>query len=421
MKNMNSENISNLLEKQREHLSRREFIQKTSAGAIGASLAMCGWWDAVAQEFKEDESLPKEESFTAKDMKYRILGRTELKVSEISFGAIQIHNTGLAPLNRAFELGVNYIDTASGYGRGNSERTLSEFLKEHRKDVIVATKWSGLLGYKKEEPHITTTKEELIKSTEDSLSRMQTDVIDVIQIHGAKMAEQVNAPVVQEAFDELKKAGKVRFLGVTTHTNQHKVINAAVKSGAYDVVLVAYNFMSPKNHKEALDNAKKANVGVVIMKAVKALRPLAKSTTPKSVLFQGALKWILEHDSVSNIIPTMASVQEVEEDIVAVSKKMSYGQRRALQFYAQAIDRDYCRMCGTCTENCPRGVEVTDILRYRTYYVADGDTAGATSLYRSLTKDQTVANCDKCGVCNDACPYHLDVVEKLYQAHAMMA
>ena len=421
MKKLNSENISNLLKKHRENLSRREFIQKTSASAVGIGLAMGGWWDAVAQEFKEDESLPEEEAFTAKDMKYRVLGRTGLKVSEISFGAIQLHNTGIAPLNRAFELGVNYIDTASSYGGGNSERTLSEFLKEHRKDVILATKWSGLLGYKKETPHITTTKEELIKSTEDSLSRMQTDVIDVIQIHGANTAEQVNAPVVQEAFEELKKAGKVRFLGVSIHTNQHNVVNAAVESGAYDVVLVAYNFMSPKNHKEALDNAKKANIGVVIMKAVKALRPLAKTTTPKSVLFQGALKWVLEHDSVSNIIPTMANIQEVEEDIVVVGKKMSYGERRALEFYAQAIDQDYCRMCGTCTDNCPRGIEVTDILRYRTYYVADGDTAGATSLYRDLATDQTVANCDKCGICNDACPYHLNVVEKLHQAHAMMA
>jgi len=421
MKNRNSENISNLLKKHKENLSRREFIKTTSAGAIGIGITVGGWWDAVAQEFKEDESLKKEEAFTAQDMKYRVLGRTGMNVAEISFGAIQLHNTGIAPLNRAFELGVNYIDTASGYGGGNSERLLSEFLKEHRKDVILATKWSGLLGYRKEEPHITTTKEELIKSTEDSLSRMQTDVIDVIQIHGASTAEQVNAPVVLEAFEELKKAGKVRFLGVSTHTNQNDVVNAAVESGAYDVVLVAYNFMSPRNHKEALDNAKKANVGVVIMKAVKALSPLAKTTTPKSVLFQGALKWVLEHDSVSNIIPTMANIQEVEEDIFVVGKKMSYGQRRALELYAQAIDRDYCRMCGTCTQNCPRGVEVTDILRYRTYYVADGDTAGATTLYRSLAVEQTVANCNKCGICNDACPYHLNVVEKLHQAHVMMA
>jgi hypothetical protein len=101
-------------------MNRREFIKTSSAAAVAAGIAPNALSNVVSAE----------KAPTSGGMKYRTLGKTGLKVSEMSFGAIQIHNTGHAPLYRAFELDVNYIDTASGYGRGKSEETLSEFLKE---------------------------------------------------------------------------------------------------------------------------------------------------------------------------------------------------------------------------------------------------------------------------------------------------
>ncbi len=355
-------------------------------------------------------------------MKYRTLGKTGLEVSEMSFGAIQIHNTGLAPLQRAFELGVNYIDTASGYGGGNSERKLSEFLKDHRNEVYVATKWSGHFRYDAEkEPHISTTKKDLIKTTEESLSRMKIDTIDVIQMHGMSRPEQVESPVALEAFEELKKAGKVRFLGVTTHSNEATVINKAIEMGYFDVVLTVYNFMSPKELAKAIANAKKANVGIVVMKALKPLTKLAEHAEHDEEIYKASLRWVLADKNVTNIIPTMRTVEQVEQDVSVVGTKVSYNEMNRLQEYAQVLDKDYCRMCGTCSGACPQGIATDDIIRYASYYEDYGDRDRAVALYRELDSNRTVVNCTNCGMCNAACPYNLDVVGKLERAHSLLA
>lgn len=390
-------------------MSRRQFLKGVSASALGLHLL-------------SNISLAEEAPQKSTGMKYRVLGRTGLKVSEISFGAIQIHNTGLAPLYRAFELGVNYIDTASGYGGGNSERLLSEFLKDHRNEVYIATKWSGHLRYDAEkEPHITTTKEDLIKTTEESLSRMKIDTIDVIQLHGMSNIEQLEAPVILEAFDELKKAGKVRFLGVTTHSNVDAIVNHAVKLGYYDVVLVAYSFMSPKEVSKAIENAKNANVGVVVMKALMPLNELAKHAANKDEIYKASLKWVLANNNVSNIIPTMRTVEEVEQDVSVAGVNLSYGDMLLLEQYAEMIDRDYCRMCGSCSKVCPQGVATNDIIRYGVYYTNYGDKDRAIELYHQLSFNETAANCIDCGRCNRACPYGLNVLDKIKQIHELLS
>ena len=394
-------------------MNRRDFIKKTSAAAIAAGVVSHGI---------SSNAFAQEEKTASNGMKYRTLGRTGLKVSEISFGAIQVQNTGLAPLQRAFEMGVNYIDTAYSYGGGNSERKLSEFLKDHRKEVYVATKWSGRVKYdSKKQPHITTTKEDLIKTCEESLSRMKIETIDVIQMHGMSRPEQVAYPVVLEAFEELKKAGKVRFLGVTTHSNEAAVINKAVEMGYFDVVLTVYNFMSPKQLTQAIAKAHKANMGIVIMKALKPLKALAKQADNAGDVYKASLKWVLANKNVTNIIPTMRSIQEVEQDISAVGKQVSYREMNKLEEYAQALNGDYCRMCGICSEACPQGVATDDIIRYASYYKDYGDKDRAVALYQSLDTKQTVANCTSCGQCTAACPYSLDIIGKIQQAHAMLA
>ena len=395
-------------------MDRREFIKRSSATAVAAGMASHALSGAIFAE----------EATASAGMKYRTLGRTGFKVSEISFGAIQLHNTGVAPLYRSFELGVNYIDTASGYGRGNSERLLSDFLKEHRNEVYVATKWSGHFRYDDEkEPHITTTKEELIKTCEESLSRMNIDTVDVIQMHGMNRPEQVEYPAVLEAFEELKKAGKARFLGVSTHSNEATVINKAVELGYFDVVLTAYNFMSASDRQlpKAIANAKKADVGIVVMKALKPLKDFANHADHPDEIYKASLKWVLADKNVTNIIPTMRTVEEVEQDVSIAGVQLSYNDMRQLEEYAQLLDADCCRMCGTCSRACPRGVATDDIIRYASYHTGYGDRDRAIELYRALPSKQTVVNCNDCGDCNSACPYNLDVVGKLKRAHALLA
>jgi len=234
-------------------------------------------------------------------------------------------------------------------------------------------------------------------------------------------SEQLEAPVIQEAFEELKKAGKVRFLGVSTHSNEVTIIDTAVKLGYYDVVLTVYNFMSPKELTKSIESANKANVGIVIMKSLMPLSELAKFATDKAEIYKASLKWVLANPNVTNIIPTMRTVEEVNQDVSIVGTKVSYNNMRNLGEYAQALDKEYCRLCGNCSGACPQGVATNDIIRYGVYYAGYGDRDRAIELYRELDTKQTVANCNGCGACSSACPYGLDVVGKITRVHALLA
>lgn len=397
-----------------DRLSRREFLKMTSLGTLGAGVFLSAFEGLGLSDEKGQKV----------EMEHRTLGKTGLKVSVIGFGGSRLHTAGLAPLYKAFEMGVNYIDTAPSYGKGASEQTLSEFLKEHRDEVILATKWH--VGYNAKQGRYTTTKQDLIKSFEGSMSRMKVDMIDIIQIHGAGHPEQVAYDDLFEAFDELKQAGKVRFNGFTTHSNQDKVIKAAIEAGKFDVALVAYNFMMEAHPKgkdldKALKAAREAGLGIVNMKAIAPMKGLLKQALNPGAVAQACLRWVLSKDYTCNSVPSMNTIEEVEQDIAAVSKKLSYRESEALDRFAALIDKDYCRMCGTCTESCPEGVAVSEIMRYRMYYEWYGYRDYAASLYRELPISQTFAGCTKCGKCTQSCPYGLAVLDRLEAAHSMLA
>jgi predicted aldo/keto reductase-like oxidoreductase len=347
------------------------------------------------------------------NMKYRTLGRTGLKVSEISFGAIAVQDTGIAPLAHAVGSGVNYIDTAECYGGGNSERTLAEFLKNRRKDVILATKWHT---------NGKASKESLIQSFNGSLSRMGVEDVDIIQIHGADNVEQVGCPGVHEAFQELKKQGKVRFLGVTTHTNQETVIREAVRLGTYDMVLVAYNFLMPESMGEAIAEAGNAGVGIVAMKVAAAARePKAKELFKNENIVQASLKWALKNQNVHTIIVTMSNAKQAEEDIAVAGESLTANEENLLSRYAQAATGGYCRLCGKCDMACPRGVKASSIMRSHLYWQGYGNKNLANSLYNTLSASENGGVCDGCGICRQACPYGLAVAERVKEVHTRFA
>lgn len=390
-------------------LTRREFLKKASMGVLGAGFL------SAFDSFAASKS-------GGTQMKYRILGRTGLKVSAIGFGSNRVHNSGLAPLYKAFEMGVNYIDTAPSYGRGKSESTLSEFLKDHRDEVILATKWH--VRFDPKTGNYKTDKEDLIGSLEESLKRLKVEMVDIIQVHGAARAEQVRYDELFEAFDRLKRDGKVRFLGFTTHTNQDEVINAALKTDKFDVTLAAYNFMMKVHEKakaieKALRAAKEAGLGVINMKAIAPMKGVLRYASDPKVMVQASIRWVLAQSYTSMSVIGMSNAQEVEQDLGALSEKLSKAQERGLEHIASALSHQYCRMCGTCERNCPQGIAIVDIMRFRMYHRWYGDK-DASLLYAELPPSQRFDNCTECGRCTEACPHGLAVLEMIRDAHSTL-
>jgi len=169
--------------------------------------------------------------------RYRALGSTGIQMSDISFGGASIGDD--AVVARAVERGVNYFDTSPDYSQTGSEQTIGKALRPHRNKIFIASKFCTGEGHLPKDTPVA----DIMQAVEGSLKRLQTDYLDVCIIHECNSVDRLMAPTFHEAFDRLKQQGKVRFLGVSSHTpNLEQVMRTAVDSGRFQMMLVAYNF-----------------------------------------------------------------------------------------------------------------------------------------------------------------------------------
>ncbi len=209
-------------------------------------------------------------------MKYRTFGRLGWQVSEIGFGAWAIggaawgkqdDNESVRALHKALDLGCNFIDTAQGYGDGHSERIIGRVLKERTgQRVYVATKipprpgaWPPTLYDKIEE---RLPAKYLREGVEISLKNLQTDCLDLLQIHTWTRAWNRN-PVALEALKQLQKEGKLRGIGISTPEQDQNSLIDLMRGGCLDFVQVIYNIFEQEPAAEFLPVAAENNVGVI--------------------------------------------------------------------------------------------------------------------------------------------------------------
>ena len=208
-------------------------------------------------------------------MKYRTLGRTQLLVSELGFGALEIGRNwpywrkqsqdfqrpseaeAVRVLEAAVDLGINFFDTAPAYFK--SEEILGRAFKGKRDKVIIATKCGE--WFDGENSVYNYSASETTKFIENSLRLLQTDRIDLLQIHSAS-ADTVRSGETLSAMKKAREEGKVRFLGIST--DQEEAARLAVESGDYDTIQVSYNIIMQEMSKRIFPLAKEKNVGVII-------------------------------------------------------------------------------------------------------------------------------------------------------------
>jgi aryl-alcohol dehydrogenase-like predicted oxidoreductase len=262
-------------------------------------------------------------------MQYRTLGRTGLRVSEIGFGGAQVgipnymekwdpagaaeQATIMEALNHALDIGLNYIDTAPGYGNGISEEILGRVIGKRRAECVVATKVSNYDG------------KSVIESVEQSLRRLQTDVIDVIQFHGGDYPPDALDTILSggglEAFRKLRDQGKVRFLGFTAELPSGG-LSQLIATGAFDVMQMRYNFMYQGacdfiNERGAMREAEAQQIGIVIMRPMTSgiFQRLMRRAFPQlSEADLGAflLNYVLSNPFVDVAIIGMRRIAEVD-------------------------------------------------------------------------------------------------------------
>jgi predicted aldo/keto reductase-like oxidoreductase len=392
------------------------------AASVGGAAAVVGHnagWVGVSREIfnaqvEKDAPSPRPEWSGSRIRAARRLGRTGAMVSDISLGSGRIRD--LAVPEAALERGVTYVDTAPDYADAGSETLLGQALEGKRDGVFLATKFCRPDGHLPNDTPVA----EIIRAVEQSLERLRTDHVDLIHIHSCDRLDRLMAPNIHEAFDRLKEQGKARFLGVSTHTpNLEEVANAAIDSGRFDVMMLAYHFGMWPQFGHILEKAKQHDVGVVAMKTLKGGRhaDLAAFRSDAAAYSQAAFRWVLSNPNVSCLVISMATLGQVDEYLAASGTALRPEDVAVLERYDELVRGDYCQPhCGACLDACPEGLPIHDVLRYRMYARDYGWEREGMRLYARLDRDAGL--CAGCPApCAGACPHDVPIRTAMMDAH----
>lgn len=331
-------------------------------------------------------------------MEYRSLGKTGLMVSKMGFGGIpiqRIDREGTRELmKKMLEKGVNYVDTARGYTV--SEEYLGYALEGIREKFVVATK------------SMSRTKEAMTKDIDISLGNLRTDYIDLYQVHNPNMA-QLDQVVAKggalEALLEAKSAGKIRHIGLTAHSVE--VFEKALNMDWVETIMFPYNIV--ENQGERLIAAcQEKNIGFIVMK------PLAGGAIEDAHL---ALRYVCSNPQVSVVIPGMAEIKELEENIAACedSSPLTDKELAEIEKVRNTLGTNFCRRCNYCAP-CTVGISIPSVFLFAGYLQRYDLGGWAKERYATLSVKASA--CVECGACETRCPYHLPIREMLKKAAA---
>ena len=338
---------------------------------------------------------------------YRTLGKTGLKVATLGYGCMITSDPSV--IQRAVDLGINYFDTAREYQSGNNERLVGAALKGRRDKVVLVTKTEG------------ETKQSALEQLETSLRELQTDHLDVWHLHGKDNPRDITDDL-REAQRIAKKAGKIRFAGVSTH-EPNAIRDEVLKNDHFDVVLLVYNFMVGAADDAFLDAMHKANIGVVAMKVMAGgtkgdkSKPMMKR--PGATV--AALKWILKHPAVATTIPSMTDHDQLDENMLAMAGGFGDADAKVLSACADDLRDVYCRMCGSCKGTCTQGLPVREVLRSVMYAQGYGQFSLGRDHFRKLTAEAQAVRCGDCTGCTVRCPNGVAVAERVSLAQEWFA
>ena len=346
------------------------------------------------------------------ELRYRVLGKTGLKVTTVGFGCM-ITSDG-SVVERAADMGITYFDTARNYQSGNNERMVGAALKKKRKDLVLSTKTEG------------RTKEEALAQLDTSLKELGTDFVDIWYLHAKTRPADVSDGLV-EAQQIAKAAGKIRFAGVSTHSGQKELIPFLANNPNIDVILTQYNFSMEPFMNEVIDQAAKAGKGIVAMKIMAGgfRRPQPGSLIQEKLKRDGAmlaaLKWVVRNPNVHTTVPSMTDMDQLEENFKAFAQPFSAADEKILALQLDHIRPMYCRMCGECEGQCRKGLPVADVLRFLTYADGYGQFALGRERFLGLDAGHTAVRCGDCPACTVQCPYGVHVAQRLIRAQDLFA
>jgi len=381
----------------------------------GAAIGLGGFGAALSNSRASD-------SANARIRRYVRLGRTGLRVSDISLGSSG--NSDPEVVARAYDLGVNLFDSAESYRWGGAEKAIGEALKGRRDKVYLTSKTKA---------GASESRSEIMASLEDSLRRLQTDYVDIYFNHSVNDVDRLRNDEWLEFVELARRQGKIRFSGVSGHGSQLAAcIDYAIDNDIADVILVAYNFAQDPDFYDKLRHvfhwssiqpelprllakAKSKDVGVLAMKTLMGARlnDMRPYERPGATFSHAAFRWVLSNPNVDALLISMSDRDDIDEYVAAsgTGENSAY-DRQLLERYAYMRAGNYCQPgCNACVNVCPNGVEIAEVLRTRMYDVDYGDRALANDEYAAL--GDAASACAGCTTqeCLGACPIGVPIAE----------
>jgi len=275
-------------------------------------------------------------------MKYRQLGSSELKVSEIGLGCMSLgshYQENKAILHQAFDLGINLFDTADLYQKGENEEHVGKAFKDRRDQIILATKVGNQWKPEGSGWDWNPSKSYILKAVDDSLRRLQTDYIDLYQLHGGTIEDPIDETI--EAFEELVSMGKIRYYGISSI--RPNVIRTYILQSNFTSDMLQYSILDRRPEELLLDLMNQNQKGVLVRGAL--AKGLLAGKTAQAFLEhsaeqvskvqdvlrsisdqdrspgQTAIQYVLAHPAVTTVVVGASNVQQVTENAAASQAK----------------------------------------------------------------------------------------------------
>ncbi len=387
-------------EPQSNPMDRRAFLQAGMAVTAATTSLVAG--SAGAEEPKGGQGKPV--------LPTRMLGKTGVEVTLLNHGTVG-EPAGLSRLLRlAYAEGVRYFDTAEGYK--NSEKVIGDWLTampEVRKSIFLATK-----------SHVHT-QSDMLKKLDQRLAALKTDYIDLLFFHGLSTSQTdwPKSKELKEAAEALKKTGKVKFVGFSTHDAMiaEQIQNAAV-GGFIDVIMLKYTPWLPKDAplNKALDACHAKNIGLVSMKQLGGQTQFtaehvpsikAKGLTPAQGLLQAI--WTDERFSASCV--TLRNTEQIHENADA-ARRFEPLKQVEIDELRDAVLASNPTMCPGCDGRCSVAggtkAKLGDLARFYTYYESHGMRTVARESYAELGEEERDWKDADLVAAREACHHKID-------------
>jgi len=389
--------------------NRREFIVKPILWAGTASVLA-----------KADVLLATTLETSASPILQRTLGKTGLTLPVVSMGVMNADVPGL--LRRAYELGIRHFDTAAGYQNGRNEEMVGQVIKELgvRDKVVISTKQPS----RNRSQNTAEAKRQFAEGVEGSLRRLQMNHVDILYHHAVDSVEAAQAEGPLEALQSLKKDGKTRFIGLSTHRTAD-VLSEAIRLGVFDVGLVMLNYTMAHDAGilSTIEKAAKSGMGIVAMKtqAGGTVRPDSKLPRELPAASQTALlKWVLNHEFVTTAIPGFSTYEHLEQDFsVARNLVYTHEEERFLADKAFEAEAEFCRQCSECRKDCPKQVDIPVLMRSHMYAVQYRNVGMARETLASAEPGRGLEACGACDSCVVTCRNTVQIRRKIAELKAL--